>query len=127
MIAVIRESLPDGDTTYTGLVQVSAHGDAPVLVGARCLNGRPRHDALAAIHDARRHAGASKDHFPSIRSDIALQRSQPPGRTVYSGLVKVGRVGRVPVFVRAAAPEFHWPEDPDEAVARAKEGVVAEA
>lgn len=127
MIGVLRSVLPDGGYVYQGLVQIDGYDGVPVLIGARCLNGRPREEADHAATDARRHADSSKKHFPPLRGSIALQRSEPPGRMVYSGLVRVDRLGRVPLFERASAPDFHWPTDPDEALARAreKEGTVA--
>lgn len=137
MIAVLKEWVPDGVHVYVGMVQVGAHQGIPILEPAHGKGGRSREDLNTAVSDARCGAKKSKKRFPSLRADVVVQRSKPPGRTVYSGLVKVGRHGTVAVFERAAGLKerarladqrhrpFFWPESADQAVAAARQELSA--
>lgn len=137
MIAVLTEWLPDGTHMHVGMVQVAAHQGIPVLEPAHWKGGRSRDDLSTAVADARRAAKTSKHRFPPLRAEVAVQRSKPPGRTVYSGLVKVGLHRNVAVFERAAGLKerarrsdpsyrpFFWPESADQAVAAAQQELSA--
>lgn len=122
MIAVERGRTCGGDVVYTGYVQVDEHEGIPVLEPAGGKGGRSRESVVEAIDDARVSSKALKKlpSFRRLRATIAVQRSKPSGRTVYSGLVKVDEHEGVPVIERAAGSGFHWPENIDEAIAAAR-------
>lgn len=124
MIAVERCHVVDGDVVYTGYVQVDTYDGIPVLEPARWKGGLSRDTVRDAIRDARGFFKARRKkgspRFRRMQETIAVQRSRPPGRTVYSGMVKVDEHDQVPVFERAAGSSFHWPEDIDEAVSAAR-------
>lgn len=123
MIALLQERLPDGDLVHIGMVQVADHQGIPVLEPARWLSGHAREKISLALNDVYRARKTSKRRFPPVETTIVLQRSKPPGRTVYSGLVKVDVYAHVPVFGRVIGDTFPWFEDVSVAIdsARGKE------
>lgn len=120
MLAILRGTSPDGTVLYTGMMQAREHQGIPVLVNAVYRGGRGRMGIANAIADAKHGAKTSKQTFPPVRGSIAVQSSQLPSRVVHSGLIRDGEHDGIPIFMRAAGSEFHWPEDISEAISAAE-------